>query len=66
MNDDEALDRLREAGFAIDGLEEEQTDVLRDLSEEEVDMLIDVRTRLVESGADTEAHAAKTIGGLFF
>lgn len=64
----DVLPELRSAGFEVDLLDETQLAVLRELSAEEVTVLIDIRRRLVETGPEVEAHtmAPMTIGGLFF
>jgi hypothetical protein len=62
------LARLRAAGFELDGLDDEQLRVLAALSDAELEVLVDVRQRLVEVGPEVEAHSVTpmTIGGLFF
>lgn len=60
------LDRLQAMGYSLEAFSEEQLEALRELSEEEMALLIDIRQRILEHGPEAEAHTAMTIGGLFF
>jgi hypothetical protein len=59
------LDALAEAGFDLDALSEEQHEVLRGLTAEEVALLIDIRGRLDEAAPEVQAHADVAGGALF-
>lgn len=65
MRDEGKLDRLRAEGYALELLSDDQLDILGRLSEEELDVLIEVGRRLSED-AEVTAHAPMAIGGLFF
>lgn len=59
------LDALAAAGFSIDVLTDEQHEVLRGLTPEEVALLIDIRGRLDEVAPEVQAHADVAGGALF-
>ncbi|WP_037607083.1 aroma-sacti cluster domain-containing protein [Streptacidiphilus rugosus] len=50
------LDRLIGLGFDLAYATEEQLTVLTSLSDQEIALLVDVKRRLDEAGADVEAH----------
>jgi hypothetical protein len=50
------LDRLISLGFDLSCATDEQLGVLTSLSEQEITLLVDVKRRLDEAGADVEAH----------
>jgi hypothetical protein len=62
------LDRLSTAGFDLGMFDDEQLELLGDLSEEELRVLLDIKERLGEVIPEVEAHSATpmTIGGLLF
>lgn len=60
------LERLAAYGFPLDDLPAEQREVLKELSDEEVAVLLDVRMRLDEAGPDVVAHQMNAVGGLMF
>lgn len=59
---------LREAGFDLTAMDQAQLEVLDQLTDEEVDILVDVRRRLSDAEPEVAAHSVTplTIGGLFF
>src|SRR6266700_68926 len=66
VRDGDKLDKLRAEGYALDMLSDEQLDILRDLSDNELGVLIEVGHRLAAEEPEVTAHAPMTIGGLFF
>ncbi|MEU9129635.1 aroma-sacti cluster domain-containing protein [Kitasatospora sp. NPDC048540] len=48
--------RLTELGFDLDYASDEQLAVLDALTEEEIQLLLDVKRRLDAAGADVEGH----------
>lgn len=66
MDDDDKLDRLSELGYSLEAFTDEQLDVLRSLTDDELAVLTDIRLRLDEHEPETQAHTSMTIGGLFF
>ena len=50
------LNRLIDLGFDVSYATEEQLAVMTSLTDEEVTLLVDVKRRLDEAGADVEAH----------
>jgi hypothetical protein len=65
MTHDPALDRLHQAGFAVDALTPEQRAVLTALTSDELDLLVDIKGRLDEVGPDVQAHSEIAGGALF-
>ncbi|MFJ3231116.1 aroma-sacti cluster domain-containing protein [Streptomyces sp. NPDC086787] len=66
MTDDSAaIDRLNQAGFAVHALTEEQQEVLRGLTSHELDLLVDIKSRLDEVGPEVQAHSEIAGGALF-
>jgi hypothetical protein len=63
--DDDPLGVLEAHGFAIAALSDEQREVLRDLSCEELDLLLDIKGRLDEVGPEVQAHSEIAGGALF-
>ena len=66
---DDALDRLRTAGFDLELFSDEQLDLLKELSTEELTVLLDIKERIGEVRPEVEAHIGEqplTIGGLLF
>ena len=59
------LDALVEAGFGIHALTEEQHQVLRALTAEELALLIDIKGRLDEVSPEVQAHSEVAGGALF-
>jgi hypothetical protein len=59
------LGALVAAGFSLDALSDEQQEVLRGLTAEEVELLIDIRGRLDEAAPEVQAHADVAGGALF-
>ncbi|MEU2758791.1 MULTISPECIES: aroma-sacti cluster domain-containing protein [unclassified Streptomyces] len=58
-------DALYEAGFPVDLLTEEQREVLSGLTEEELALLLDVKSRLDAVGPEVQAHGEIAGGALF-
>ncbi|MFI5642450.1 aroma-sacti cluster domain-containing protein [Streptomyces goshikiensis] len=56
---------LAAAGFELDALSEEQYEVLRALSPEELALLVDIRGRLDAAAPEVQAHADVAGGALF-
>ena len=67
MNDPDnpALAALAAAGFPLDTLSEEQVVVLGSLSPQELDLLVDLKTRLDELEPEVQAHTNIAGGALF-
>ncbi|MEZ0111179.1 hypothetical protein ABH920_005194 [Catenulispora sp. EB89] len=70
MNDSDspanpALTALAAAGFPLDTLSEEQVVVLGSLSPQELDLLVDLKTRLDELEPEVQAHTNIAGGALF-
>ncbi|MFF2574561.1 MULTISPECIES: aroma-sacti cluster domain-containing protein [Streptomyces] len=59
------LEALTAAGFELDTLSEEQYEVLRALSPEELALLVDIRGRLDAAAPEVQAHADVAGGALF-
>ncbi|MFI0989549.1 aroma-sacti cluster domain-containing protein [Streptomyces exfoliatus] len=59
------LDALVAAGFDVDALSEEQHEVLRTLTPEELALLVDIRGRLDAAAPEVQAHADVAGGALF-
>jgi hypothetical protein len=60
-----ALEELEAHGFEVRRLPVEQQDVLRDLSSEELALLVDIKARLDAAGPDVEAHSEVAGAALF-
>ncbi|MFJ4961305.1 hypothetical protein EES43_09445 [Streptomyces sp. ADI96-02] len=58
-------DELREAGFPVDLLTDEQREVLSALTPEELALLLDVKNRLDAVGPEVQAHGEIAGGALF-
>lgn len=56
---------LEANGFALSQLTEEQQGVLRDLTEVEFTLLLDIKARLDEAGPEVQAHSEIAGGALF-
>ncbi len=56
---------LASHGFVVSALTDEQRDVLRELSTEEVALLVDIKSRLDEVGPEVRAHSEIAGGALF-
>jgi len=67
MNDPDnpALTALAAAGFPLDTLSEEQVVVLGSLSEQELNLLVDLKTKLDELEPEVQAHTNIAGGALF-
>lgn len=52
----DSLQRFRDAGTAVDNLNDEQRAVLRSLNDNEVEVLTSVQARLAAAGDDVEAQ----------
>jgi hypothetical protein len=61
----DALDTLEAHGFGVRDLTEEQQQVLRELSEDEVALLLGIKERLDEVGPEVQAHSEIAGGALF-
>jgi hypothetical protein len=59
------LDELEAYGFGVSELTTEQQDVLRDLTPDELAVLVDIRTRLDEVGPEVQAHSEIAGAALF-
>jgi hypothetical protein len=66
VRDEGKLERLRAEGYALDMFSDQQLDILGQLSDDELDVLIEVGHRLAAEEAEVTAHTPMTIGGLFF
>jgi hypothetical protein len=62
---DRTQDLLEQAGFALHALTEEQQEVMRGISEQELELLLDLKTRLDLVGPEVEAHSEFAGGALF-
>lgn len=62
---DETLRALEIHGFGLAALTDEQRQVLRDLSAEELELVIDLKDRLDEAGPEVQAHSEIAGGALF-
>ena len=65
MSDRDPVLRLVEAGFPLPELTAEQRAVIRDLTDEELALLIRVKAQLDEAGADVQAHGISAGAGIF-
>lgn len=61
----DTLDVLEAHGFGIGELTDEQREVLRALSSEELSMMLDIKARLDEVGPEVQAHSEIAGGALF-
>jgi hypothetical protein len=59
------LEALTAAGFDVDALSEDQQEVLRALTAEELALLVDIRGRLDAAAPEVQAHADVAGGALF-
>ncbi|MCX4993672.1 aroma-sacti cluster domain-containing protein [Streptomyces sp. NBC_00568] len=59
------LETLEAAGFPISALPDEQQEVLRSLTPEEVALLVDIKGRLDEAEPEVQAHTVVAGGALF-
>lgn len=62
---DARIGRLTAAGFAVEAFTEEQVDVLLGLGPQELDILLDIKSRLDEAGPEVQAHSEIAGGALF-
>ncbi|MGH3416960.1 MAG: aroma-sacti cluster domain-containing protein [Actinocrinis sp.] len=63
----DALSMLVDAGFRFDGLTDEQREVVRGLSADEVEILVAIGRRITDTCVDAEVVAhAEIAGGLLF
>jgi hypothetical protein len=60
-----ALEELEAHGFEVRRLPVEQQDVLRDLTTEELSLLVDIKARLDAVGPEVEAHSEYAGAALF-
>ncbi|MCU1684438.1 MAG: hypothetical protein JWQ81_5177 [Amycolatopsis sp.] len=59
------LTELEAAGFPVEGFTDEQRTVFRDLSAEELALVVDIKGRLDAVAPEVEAHAAVAGAALF-
>jgi hypothetical protein len=59
------LGRLAAAGIPVDWLSEEQRAVLLELSPAELELLLDIKSRLDEVAPEVQAHSEIAGGALF-
>ncbi|MEO6701392.1 MAG: aroma-sacti cluster domain-containing protein [Jatrophihabitantaceae bacterium] len=62
---DPSLAALDAAGFPLEAISDEQREVFRTLSDDEVTLLIDIRSRLDEVAPEVQAHVDIAGAGLF-
>lgn len=66
MQRQDPIQALRDAGVPVDALNEEQRAALADLSEQELNTLLDIQRR-VEGTGEVEGYAGCTVtGGILF
>jgi hypothetical protein len=66
MQQQDPIQALRDAGVPVDAISEEQRAALADLSEQEVNTLLDIHRR-VEDAGEVEGYAGCTVtGGVLF
>jgi hypothetical protein len=66
MQQQDPIQALRDAGIPVDAVPEEQRAVLKDLSEQELNTLIDIHKR-VEDAGEVQGYRGCTItGGVLF
>jgi hypothetical protein len=66
---DEALERLRIAGFDLSLFDDDQLELMAALTEAELTVLLDIKERIGEVQPEVQAHSGAmpmTIGGLLF
>jgi len=66
---DEALERLRTAGFDLSLFDDDQLELIAALTEAELTVLLDIKERIGEIQPEVQAHSGSmpmTIGGLLF
>ncbi|MBD0737679.1 hypothetical protein BGM09_30815 [Streptomyces sp. CBMA29] len=56
---------LESHGFGVGELTDEQREVLRGLSSQELSMMLDIKARLDEVGPEVQAHSEIAGGALF-
>jgi hypothetical protein len=56
---------LEARGFDLTPLTDEQREVLQGLSDEELTLLVDIRTRMEEVGPEVQVHSEIAGAGLF-
>jgi hypothetical protein len=61
----DVLGALEAHGFGLADLSDEQRQVLRELSAEEVELLVGIKSRLDEAGPEVQAHSEIAGGALF-
>lgn len=54
----EKIDKLAEAGFALDQANPAQQEVLKSLSDDEIGVLLSVKSRVEAAASDVEGHVA--------
>ena len=59
------VSELEALGFAVAQLPEEQQEVLRALTDEELSLLVDIKARLDEVGPEVQAHSEIAGAALF-
>lgn len=64
-DDRDPLRALEDAGFPLHSLSPEQRDVLRDLSAEELTLLLGLKERLDAAEPEVQAHSEIAGGALF-
>ncbi|WP_329454390.1 aroma-sacti cluster domain-containing protein [Streptomyces sp. NBC_01497] len=62
---EQTLDILASHGFGVDGLTDEQRQVLGELSSQELELVLDIKARLDEVGPEVQAHSEIAGGALF-
>jgi hypothetical protein len=66
MQRQDPIQALRNAGVPVDNIPEEQRAALSELSEQEINTLLDIRRRVEDSG-EVEGYAGCTVtGGVLF
>jgi hypothetical protein len=63
--DPDPIARLLQAGFPLLDMTAEQREVLSGLSDEELTLLIDIKTRLDTVGSEVQAHGVSAGAGMF-
>jgi len=63
---DEGLKRLQEAGVPVDRVPESQREVLRQLSQEELDTLVRINQRIKDAEPDVQGYLADVNGYVVF
>ena len=62
---DDTLYALAAAGVPVDSMSEEEREVFRRLTRAELDLLLDIKSRLDAAGPEVQAHALATGAALF-